>query len=83
MREPILRYILRKNPHNPKWGDMKLYLRSQIEDRALEIWETPEKLEEERELREAKKEKSKVKKFNKQVKGIAQHITLTNIVNLF
>ena len=56
---------------------MKLYLRSQIEDRALEIWETPEKLEEERELREAKKEKSKVKKFNKQVKGIAQHITLT------
>ena len=74
---------MRKNPHNPKWGDMKLYLRSQIEDRALEIWETPEKLEEERELREAKKEKSKVKKFNKQVKGIAQHITLTNIVNLF
>jgi len=64
---------LRKNPHNPKWGDMKLYLRSQIEDRALEIWETPEKLEEERELREAKKQKSKVKKFNKQVKGITQH----------
>lgn len=51
---------------------MKLYLRSQIEDRALEIWETPEKLEEERELREAKKEKTKVKKFNKQVKGITQ-----------
>jgi len=35
----------------------------------LEIWETPEKLEEERELREQKKEKSKVKKFNKQVKS--------------
>lgn len=29
LREPILRFILRKNPHNPRWGDMKLYLRTQ------------------------------------------------------
>nr|SVE81095.1 EOG090X0KP6 [Daphnia magna] len=29
LREPILRYILRKNPLNPNWGDMKLYLRLQ------------------------------------------------------
>lgn len=26
LREPVLRFILRKNPLNPNWGDMKLYL---------------------------------------------------------
>ncbi|KAG8595186.1 hypothetical protein GDO81_001443 [Engystomops pustulosus] len=31
-REPILKYILKKNPHNSHWGDMKLYLKSQIEE---------------------------------------------------
>ena len=29
-REPPLRCILRKNPHNPRWGDMKLYLKTQV-----------------------------------------------------
>lgn len=29
-REPSLRFILRKNPHNPRWGDMKLYLKTQV-----------------------------------------------------
>lgn len=29
-REPPLRFILKKNPHNPRWGDMKLYLRLQV-----------------------------------------------------
>lgn len=29
-REPLLRFILRKNPHNPHWGDMKLYLKTQV-----------------------------------------------------
>nr|CAG4646735.1 EOG090X0KP6 [Macrothrix elegans] len=70
LREPILKFILRKNPHNPRWGDMKLYLRSQIEARALEVWGSIEKIEEERELREAKREKSKIKKFNKELKTL-------------
>ena len=96
LREPILRFILRKNPHNPRWGDMKLYLQlqvctlllfnlaikdsivdsiimipliAQVEKRALEVWETFEKLEEQHELREDKRKKTKVKKFNKEVKG--------------
>ena len=29
-REPPLRYIVRKNPHNERWGDMKLYLKLQV-----------------------------------------------------
>lgn len=29
-REPVLKFILRKNPHNVRWGDMKLYLHLQV-----------------------------------------------------
>nr|SVE84040.1 EOG090X0KP6 [Daphnia pulex] len=36
LREPILRFILRKNPLNPRWGDMKLYLRLQASHFLLE-----------------------------------------------
>nr|SVE71455.1 EOG090X0KP6 [Daphnia similis]SVE72088.1 EOG090X0KP6 [Daphnia similis] len=41
-----------------------------VEKRALELWETLEKIEEEKELRETKREKSKIKKFNQQVKSL-------------
>lgn len=37
-REPPLKCIIRKNPHNVRWGEMKLYLHLQIEQRALEVW---------------------------------------------
>jgi len=29
-REPLLRFFVRKNPRNDKWGEMKLYLESQV-----------------------------------------------------
>ena len=29
-REPILMFISKPNPHNSRWGDMKLYLRLQV-----------------------------------------------------
>merc|ERR1712158_75835 len=48
-REPTLKFLTRKNPHNQRWGDMKLFLRLQVEERALEIWETEENLEKEHE----------------------------------
>lgn len=37
-REPPLKCIVRKNPHNVRWGEMKLYLHFQVEKRALEVW---------------------------------------------
>nr|CAB3267790.1 DNA repair protein complementing XP-A cells homolog [Phallusia mammillata] len=73
-REPILKYVVRKNPHNRRWGDMKLYLRLQIEERALEVWKTPEALEEERDSREQKREIAKKKKFNKNMKKLRQEV---------
>jgi len=30
LREPPLKFIVRKNPHNSRWGDMKLYLHIQV-----------------------------------------------------
>jgi len=70
-REPPLKFLLRKNPHDSRWGDMKLYLQLQVEDRALEVWGSLEELEleRERERREEKREMSKAKKYNKHLKG--------------
>ncbi|XP_034241202.1 DNA repair protein complementing XP-A cells homolog [Thrips palmi] len=73
-REPILKYIVRKNPHNPRWGDMKLYLHVQIEKRALEVWKSEEALLEYKEMREEKRNASKVKKYNKQLKALRMNV---------
>lgn len=66
-REPVLKYIVRKNPHNSNWGEMKLYLHLQIEEKALEVWSSEENLLKEKEMRDAKREGVKIKKFNKKV----------------
>lgn len=42
---------------------------TQVAERALEIWGSDEKLEEERERRSANKDKLKKKKFDKKVNG--------------
>ena len=36
LRKPVLRYISRKNPHNPRYGEMKLYLKAQVRSRSFE-----------------------------------------------
>ncbi|XP_012277440.1 DNA repair protein complementing XP-A cells homolog isoform X2 [Orussus abietinus] len=73
-REPPLKYILRKNPHNARWGEMKLYLHLQIEDRALEVWGTEENLIKEREKRDVAKQEAKIKKFNKKIKKLRMEV---------
>lgn len=73
-REPPLRYISRKNPHNVRWGEMKLYLLMQVEKRAMDVWGTEEELSRQHELREEKREVTKVKKYNKQMKHLRMEI---------
>lgn len=73
-REPILQYTSRKNPHNVRWGEMKLYLHIQVEERALEVWGSEETLIKEKELREEKRETSKVKKYNKRLKELRMDV---------
>lgn len=73
-REPPLKFIRKKNPHNVNWGEMKLYLQQQIEERALEVWGTKEKIEEEIEQREEKRVISKSKKYQKQMKQLKMNM---------
>nr|XP_022920986.1 DNA repair protein complementing XP-A cells homolog [Onthophagus taurus] len=69
-----LKFISKKNPHNSRWGEMKLYLQVQVEKRALEIWESEEKLQEEIEKREEKKVMAKTKKYQKQMKELRMNV---------
>ena len=64
-RDPALKFILKKNPHNPSWGEMKLFLLPQVETRALEIHESWEKLEE---LKSNLPKLSQIKPFQRSVK---------------
>ncbi|XP_054843334.1 DNA repair protein complementing XP-A cells isoform X2 [Eublepharis macularius] len=73
-REPVLKFILKKNPHNPRWGDMKLYLKLQVIKRSLEVWGTEEALEEAKECRQDNREKMKQKKFDKKVKELRRAV---------
>jgi DNA-repair protein complementing XP-A cells len=53
---------------------MKLFLRMQVEKRALEIWGKEETLEEEHEKREDRRDQAKVKKFNKKLKALRMQV---------
>lgn len=70
VREPKLRFILKRNPHNSIWGDMRLYLEAQVAQRSLEIWGSEDKLEAERERRARRVEASKLKHYNKRIKDL-------------
>ena len=69
-----LKFLLRKNPHNPRYGDMKLFLRLQIEKVALDIWGSEEDLEKEIEKREANKVLLKEKKYQKKMKELRKAV---------
>lgn len=73
-RPPPLKFIVRKNPHNSNWGDMKLFLKCQVEKRALEMWGTEEALEEAMVKKEDERERSKQKKFNKKMKELRMNV---------
>ena len=49
---------------------MKLYLRFQVEDRALEVWGNEELLKEEREKRNGMREKRKRKQYDKRLTNL-------------
>ncbi|XP_072373064.1 DNA repair protein complementing XP-A cells isoform X1 [Scyliorhinus torazame] len=73
-RTPVLKYILKKNPHNTQWGDMKLYVRLQIIKRSLEVWGSEEALQEAKEARQENREKMKQKKFDRKVKELRRAV---------
>lgn len=77
LRDPPLRFMSRKNPHKSTWAEMKLYLRSQVEARALEVFGSFDKIKEQKELREEKKEFAKAKKYNKQLSELRKAVRST------
>ncbi|KAH8290085.1 hypothetical protein KR044_009635, partial [Drosophila immigrans] len=73
-REPVLRYISRKNPHNVRWGEMKLYLHLQVLQRAMEVWGSEAELLRQHEQREDKRDMGKARKYNKQMKQLRMEV---------
>lgn len=69
-----MKFISKKNPHNVRWGEMKLYLKLQVEKRALEVWGSMEKIEEELERREEMRILNKTKKYNKKMKELRMNV---------
>ncbi|XP_077515978.1 DNA repair protein complementing XP-A cells homolog Xpac isoform X2 [Amblyomma americanum] len=69
LREPPLPFILKPNPHHAH-GNMKLYLKCQVEERAIVVWGSLEALDEQLEKRDEERSKRKRKAFNKRVKEL-------------
>lgn len=76
-RKPQLKFISRKNPHKSTWAEMKLYLKLQVQQRAMEIYGNDAKIEEEKRAREEKREISKIKKYNKKLSSLRKNVRAT------
>jgi DNA-repair protein complementing XP-A cells len=76
-REPPLKFIARKNPHKSTWAEMKLYLKLQVEARALEVHGSFDEIKRQKELREEKREIGKIKKYNKQLVELKKTVRAT------
>ncbi|ESN92541.1 hypothetical protein HELRODRAFT_156075 [Helobdella robusta] len=74
IREPVLKYVLKKNPNYKKFGEMKLYLECQVAERAFEVWGSDEKLEEEIERRNENRNKAKKKKFDRKIQDLRKSV---------
>lgn len=68
-REPVLKFIVKRNPHNKSWGEMKLYLRSQVKERAIMVHESLESIEEKKEIKVENLHKTRQKNYEKKVKS--------------
>lgn len=72
----LLPSISRKNPHNPRWADMKLYLRKQVRDFSIKKHGSEEAIEEALSNRKSTKTDRKSKQFLKKLKGMSSHFTI-------
>lgn len=73
LRDPPLRYILKKNPYQSR-GDMRLYLKFQIEERAIQVHGSEEQLELELEKREERRVTKKQKVYDKKMKTLSMQV---------
>ncbi|KAE9555125.1 hypothetical protein FO519_001700 [Halicephalobus sp. NKZ332] len=73
-RQPPLKFISRKNPHNPRYGDMKLYLVAQLQERAILVHGSLAELEELKKDRALKREVNTEKKFERKINKMRREL---------
>lgn len=74
LRPPPLRCVRRRNPHGSRLGDMRLYLRPQVERRALDVWGSEEALERERERRDDKRARAKLSQTQRRLRALRMDV---------
>lgn len=72
-RPPPLRCVRRRNPHARR-GDMRLYLRAQVEQRARDVWGSEEALLREREARDAARERARHKQTARRLRALRMDV---------
>jgi DNA-repair protein complementing XP-A cells len=60
---------MKKNPHKNR-SDMKLYLEFQVKERAMQVHESMENIEEKKEIRILNLHKTRQKNYEKKLQGI-------------
>lgn len=73
-REPVLPFLVKKNPHERAKGDMRLYLKSQVRERAIQVYGSEEAIDEERDRRSKKRKDRKQKEFNKKITDLRMSV---------
>lgn len=73
IREPILKFITRRNPHSSK-TQMKLYLTMQIQKRAIEIWGSDEEVQNQMDLRAERSRKIVHKRLQKKTELLQKRL---------
>jgi DNA-repair protein complementing XP-A cells len=79
----LLPSISRKNPHNPRWSDMKLYLRKQCRDFAIRKFGSEVQLKAAIDGRVENKTDRKSKQFLKKLKGTSRHFIAHLFIFIF
>lgn len=74
LRPPPLRFVRRRNPHGSRLGDMRLYLRAQVEARARLVWGSDEALEEERARREEARVRARHTQTSKRLRALRMDV---------
>lgn len=74
LRSPALRCVRRRNPHGARRADMRLYLRPQLEARALQVWGSEEALERERERRDEARARSQHKLTQRRLRALRMDV---------
>ena len=69
--------LVQPNPHDSRFGDMKLYLRSQAEQLALQVWGSDEGLFDEKERRAEERQRKAAARKRKSEAGGGTSSTLT------